>query len=122
MYSRSFERAMVVLRTNKASLMTILEVLMYDPLYNWSMTPEKARRIQRRRRSNDAGDEEGPGDLRAAQKGGEAGHQEQQQQDLNKMAVRVLRRVAQKLDGQEEGHIMSVEGQVNALIQQVTFI
>ena len=34
------------------------------------------------------------------------------------MAVRVLRRVAQKLDGQEEGHLMSVEGRVNALIQQ----
>ena len=34
---------MRVLRSSKASLMTILEVLVYDPLYNWSMTLEKAR-------------------------------------------------------------------------------
>ena len=26
--------------------MTILEVLIYDPLYNWSLTPAKAYRLQ----------------------------------------------------------------------------
>ncbi len=51
---RSCEWTMKVLRSNKDSLMTILEVLMYDPLYNWSMTPEKAKRIQRRRVSTEA--------------------------------------------------------------------
>jgi len=34
------------------------------------------------------------------------------------MAERVLMRVAQKLDGIEEGQLMSVAGQVNTLVQQ----
>ena len=36
----------------------------------------------------------------------------------NKMAERVLLRVMEKLNGMEEGHHLSVEGQVNLLIQQ----
>ena len=36
----------------------------------------------------------------------------------NKMAERVLLRVGQKLNGMEEGQVMSIAGQVNALIQQ----
>ncbi len=36
----------------------------------------------------------------------------------NKMAERCLLRVAQKLNGFEEGHVMSIQGQVNALLQQ----
>ena len=37
---------MRVLRVHKEDIMTILEVLVHDPLYNWSMTPEKAFRLQ----------------------------------------------------------------------------
>ena len=44
---------------------------------------------------------------------------QQRAEDKNKLAIRVLSRVGQKLDGMEEGHLMSVEGQTNALIQQV---
>ena len=36
----------------------------------------------------------------------------------NKMAERVLMKVLQKLNGMEGGCILSVEGQVNQLIQQ----
>ncbi len=108
-FRSSFEAAMRVLRSNKASLMTILEVLVHDPLYNWSMTPEKARRIQRGEKAlppppaNGASDTNGDKD---------------DKRDVNKLAVRCLRRVSQKLEGFEEGHVMSVEGQVNSLILQ----
>ncbi len=105
-YGRSCESTMRVLRAAKDELMTILAVLMYDPLYNWSMTPEKANRIQAG--SNDSRDRN------AAVSANPSGSSD----DKNKMAERVLRRVSQKLDGHEEGHLLSVEGQVNVLIQQ----
>ena len=37
-----------MLRESKDDILTILEVLTHDPLYNWSMTPEKAFKIQGR--------------------------------------------------------------------------
>lgn len=33
---------MVVLRECKSTILTILEVLLYDPLYMWTITPAKA--------------------------------------------------------------------------------
>merc|ERR1711915_745477 len=41
-FRRCCERSMRVLRDNKAAIMTVLEVLVHDPLYNWSVGPEKA--------------------------------------------------------------------------------
>lgn len=37
---------MLVLRQNKDIILTILEVLLYDPLYAWSLTPSKAYSMQ----------------------------------------------------------------------------
>jgi phosphatidylinositol kinase/protein kinase (PI-3 family) len=31
-----------VLRDNKSAVVTVLEVLLHDPLYNWSVGPGKA--------------------------------------------------------------------------------
>ena len=100
---------MRVLREHREDIMTILEVLVHDPLYNWSMTPEKAFRMQHGREPDEKTKKkwaqqrqaEGPGNVRN-----------------NKMAERVLLRVVQKLNGMEDGHHLSIEGQVNTLIQQ----
>ena len=45
-FRRCCEETMRVLRESKDDILTILEVLTHDPLYNWSMTPEKAFKIQ----------------------------------------------------------------------------
>ena len=47
-FRRCCEETMRVLRESKDDILTILEVLTHDPLYNWSMTPEKAFKIQER--------------------------------------------------------------------------
>ena len=47
-FRRCCEETMRVLRESKDDILTILEVLTHDPLYNWSMTPEKAFKIQGR--------------------------------------------------------------------------
>ena len=94
--------------------MTILEVLTHDPLYNWSMTLEKAYRLQygkepdaKTKANWEKQKRESNGDMPNA--AGDSG---------NKMAERILDRVEQKLNGLEDGHFMSVNGQANALIQQ----
>lgn len=41
-FRKACEKTMQVLRANKTTIITILEVLLYDPLYAWTMTTEKA--------------------------------------------------------------------------------
>lgn len=46
MFKRSCEKTMEVLRSNAQTIVTILEVLLYDPLYSWSVTPAEANKRQ----------------------------------------------------------------------------
>ena len=41
-FRTSCERSLSVLRANKEALLTVLEVMLHDPLYNWSVGPGKA--------------------------------------------------------------------------------
>jgi ataxia telangiectasia mutated family protein len=45
-FRRSCEFTMDTLREERESIMTLLNVLRYDPLVNWSVTPTKAKRMQ----------------------------------------------------------------------------
>lgn len=44
--SRSCEKTLQLLRDNHEALLTILEVLLCDPLYTWTITPAEAKRKQ----------------------------------------------------------------------------
>ncbi|KAK2847024.1 hypothetical protein Q5P01_010023 [Channa striata] len=96
-FRRCCEKTMEVMRNSQEALLTIVEVLLYDPLFDWTMNPLKAFYLQ---------------------------HDEQQElnatdsQSFNKVAERVLLRLQEKLKGVEEGTVLSVGGQVNLLIQQ----
>jgi hypothetical protein len=46
MFRRCCEEVLKVLRENSFNLFTILEVVIYDPLYKWSLSPLKARNKQ----------------------------------------------------------------------------
>eukprot|EP00093_Oithona_nana_P014753 14753.XXX_548243_546328_1 [CDS] Oithona nana genome sequencing. len=106
-FRKSAEATMRVLRSNKDAILTILEVLMFDPLYNWSLTPAQAYRIQHGKQPPEYL-------LQKWENFGRDG------KNTNKLAERALLRVTQKLEGREEGSKLSVEGQVNSLIQQAT--
>lgn len=41
-FRKACESTMQVLRLNKTTIVTILEVLLYDPLYAWALTAKKA--------------------------------------------------------------------------------
>ena len=42
-----------MLRQNQESVLTILQVLLYDPLYAWTMSPQKAYMLQHARAEPD---------------------------------------------------------------------
>lgn len=45
-FRRCSEFTLEALRSNKDIIMTVLNVLRYDPLYQWSMSPLRAKRLQ----------------------------------------------------------------------------
>ena len=104
---RCCEESLSVLRANKESLVTLIEVLIHDPILRWAMSPELARRHQGR--DADA-DEQGLEDELLL---GQYGAQSVQNAD----AERALLRVRQKLDGVDDGQPRPVEAQVQQLLQ-----
>lgn len=98
-FRRSCEITCRVLREKQQNIVTILDVFIHDPLYKWSLEPaallggdddEQVKNFGRRRNGN------------------------------NGEAERALIRVKEKLRGQEMGETLSIEGQVNKLIQEAT--
>ncbi|XP_028138214.2 serine-protein kinase ATM-like [Diabrotica virgifera virgifera] len=100
-FRKSCERTMEVLRQNAQTINTILEVLLYDPLYAWTVTSAEANKRQTE------GDEEV-----------EPESTESPEVPHNVSAERALLRLREKLQGTELGHPRSIEHQVGALIQQ----
>ncbi|XP_070172770.1 serine-protein kinase ATM [Polyergus mexicanus] len=97
---RSCEVTMTMLRDQRQIIITLLQVLLYDPLFTWAITPEKACKMQSdvvRSYSENSG--------RASV-------------ETNKIAKRALLRIEQKLRGTEDGLISSVPGQVERLLQE----
>ncbi|XP_006833863.1 PREDICTED: serine-protein kinase ATM [Chrysochloris asiatica] len=112
-FRRCCEKTMEVMRNSQETLLTIVEVLLYDPLFDWTMNPLKALYLQQRpedetelNSSLNTDDQECKRNLSDID------------QSFNKVAERVLMRLQEKLKGVEEGTVLSVGGQVNLLIQQ----
>ncbi|XP_014473077.1 PREDICTED: serine-protein kinase ATM [Dinoponera quadriceps] len=96
---RSCEVTMTMLRDQKQIIITLLQVLLYDPLFTWAITPEKACKMQS-----------------VVVKGfSERGRVPV---ETNKIAKRALLRIEQKLQGTEDGLVSSVSGQVERLLQE----
>ncbi|XP_042538698.1 serine-protein kinase ATM [Dipodomys spectabilis] len=112
-FRRCCEKTMEVMRNSQETLLTIVEVLLYDPLFDWTMNPLKALYLQQR-----------PEDEAELHSTPNADDQDCKRslsdidQSFNKVAERVLMRLQEKLKGVEEGTVLSVGGQVNLLIQQ----
>ena len=130
-FRRCCEFTMEVMRKQQDSILTLLEVLLYDPLYVWTVTPQKAAALQQKqkltKRRGSAATDTIPDDgvlsflfnLRLScsllcQ------YSETVDMEVNESAKRTLVRLSQKLRGVEKGTPLSVRGQVNLLIQQAT--
>ncbi|XP_068241654.1 serine-protein kinase ATM isoform X2 [Palaemon carinicauda] len=93
---QSCEATLRVLRSSAEVLVTVVEVLRHDPLYQWTLSPQQVARLQ------DEGENQEIGINSAS------------------MADRVVLRVQQKLAGFEDGFSRNVSEQVTVLIQQAT--
>ncbi|XP_053981121.1 serine-protein kinase ATM isoform X1 [Hylaeus volcanicus] len=93
------EKTLTVLRDQRQVIITLLQVLLYDPLFTWTVTPAKAYNMQSGHSSRSV-------------------EINQCSTITNKTAERALLRIEQKLQGTEEGLASSVSGQVERLIQQ----
>ena len=103
---------MAVMRASKEALMTIVEVFIHDPLYNWTLND-----FERDRRQRDDGEDgediDGNDDMEVdGEEVGAAGDAR------NSEATRALGRVRAKLDGVEGGEVYAPDGQVAKLIEE----
>ncbi|XP_051534451.1 serine-protein kinase ATM isoform X2 [Myxocyprinus asiaticus] len=115
-FRRCCEKTMEVMRSSQEALLTIVEVLLYDPLFDWTMNPLKAFYLQQHDEQAELNATLNPtpgGDELDAHRKASS-----DSQSFNKVAERVLLRLQEKLKGVEEGTVLSVGGQVNLLIQQ----
>eukprot|EP00071_Canis_lupus_P020251 XP_013968668.1 serine-protein kinase ATM isoform X1 [Canis lupus familiaris] len=112
-FRRCCEKTMEVMRSSQETLLTIVEVLLYDPLFDWTMNPLKALYLQQRLEDDTELHSTPSGDDQECKRS-----LSDSDQSFNKVAERVLMRLQEKLKGVEEGTVLSVGGQVNLLIQQ----
>lgn len=54
-FKKSCEKTLALLRQNKSTILTILEVLLHDPLYTWSLTNIEAEKRQETKANIDEG-------------------------------------------------------------------
>jgi ataxia telangiectasia mutated family protein len=117
-FRRSCEEVLRVLRDNALQIMTILEVVIHDPLYKWSLSP-----LQARMKQNTVPDFQ----LNLASKATPqlqntaVGTTTKQGGSFGKDAAeRTLMRIKNKLHGYEDptGEALSVEGLVDLLINE----
>lgn len=114
-FRRCCEFTLEALRRESYSIMTILDVLRYDPLYMWTVSPLRMRRMQD---AQDAGDgEDASSSSNVLSKDGGADRARTRNKDPKEPseADRALTVVAKKLS-----KALSVTATVNELIQQAT--
>lgn len=128
-FRRCCEFTMDTLREERESIMTLLNVLRYDPLVNWSITPTKAKRMQEANQDTNAqnggrGSTVPPGGTPAPSMAAAATAAEEVVQEDNRKreredqageAGRALSVVEKKLS-----KTLSTKATVNELIQQST--
>lgn len=131
-FRRCCEFTMDTLREERESIMTLLNVLRYDPLVNWSVTPTKAKRMQENQQDTSNGNNQnntsrsgpvGPGVTPAPTPSGQPAEEVTVQDSLKKKereeqageAGRALSVVEKKLS-----KTLSTKATVNELIQQAT--
>mmetsp|Transcript_9361 Transcript_9361/g.35034 ORF Transcript_9361/g.35034 Transcript_9361/m.35034 type:complete len:3189 (-) Transcript_9361:83-9649(-) len=110
-----------VLRKSQSLLITILEVLLHDPLFKWMLSPVQARKRQGSVEdgASDFGNVPSPA---GGERDGDNGDESAQSLTTSQAdaAKRAILKVKQKLAGFEddEGGALSVEGQVKKLITE----
>ncbi|UJR28997.1 hypothetical protein I4U23_010215 [Adineta vaga] len=132
LFKKSCEITLELMRQYADTLITIIEVFLYDPLYQWQLSPQKALQLQQQFDKTNS-DSVQSSSYRSSGKGsmlpppGPSSSttnttNESVTIDTNKMAERLLLGVRQKLQGVERLNQMTIKAHVNMLIQEATSI
>ena len=106
-------------QTHNNIIYTSLQVLLHDPLYMWTISPIKSQNLQRSTRDNCELTVTTNNSQNLSLSDSNSNQQAtSSRMPSNKMAERVLLRLQEKLEGIEDGTLLSVTGQVNHLIQE----
>ncbi|CAF4490038.1 unnamed protein product, partial [Rotaria sp. Silwood2] len=127
---KNCEITLELMRQYADTLITIIEVFLYDPLYQWQLSPQKALQLQQQ--FDKTGDSVASSLNRSSGKGSMLPSSsssassniggESITTDTNKMAERLLLGLRQKLQGVERLNQMTIKAHVNMLIQEATSI
>ena len=111
-FRRCCEHTVDVLRAHKDELLTIMDVLLHDPLHSWTLTKQKAAA---RQRDSDEVALLAPGGRAEAEEDVDGANSSETFE-----ASTVLQRIREKLDGIEMGEVLDVQSQVQRLLQEAT--
>lgn len=112
-FRRCCEMTLDALREEQYSIMTILDVLRYDPLYSWSVSPVRLAKLQKARQDDGGAaiDDADQADVATNKKGKKAGSHLNEPSEGDR-ALEVVRKKLSKT--------LSVTATVNDLINQAT--
>ncbi|KAF4510300.1 hypothetical protein G6O67_002198 [Ophiocordyceps sinensis] len=110
-FRRCCEFTLDALREEQYSIMTILDVLRYDPLYTWSISPLRLAKLQKARQGGDAGAEDAEQGEAEAKRGSRGAEHFNEPSEADR-ALEVVRKKLSKA--------LSVTATVNDLINQAT--
>lgn len=119
-FRRCSEITLEVMRRNKDVLLTVMEVLLHDPMFNWALTPEEVLKEQSGISGSD--EEHFEDDAKDEFSGESVIDAVARNVNLNvngsREAQRALHRIAEKLDGLEGTERLSVEAHVARLVDE----
>jgi len=126
-FFKAAEETLTVLRNNSDTLLTILSAVVSDPLYKWSISPQKAREMQQQQESKEEEEEEEDDGGGAKSKEGTlssrpslAPFNAEDGENKSDAAARAISKITNKLQGYEDSSAFdkSVAGQVKLLINE----
>ena len=119
-FKKSCIKVLNLLREQQSMFYTVLQVFIHDPLYKWSLSPEKMKRLQYNSNNDNNDTQSNDNSNNSQQSDVVIDNIDNQIGDGNKQAMRALDILKQKFRGFEHGYTLSVEGQVNRLIAEAT--
>ncbi|CAF0900518.1 unnamed protein product, partial [Didymodactylos carnosus] len=136
LFKKSCECTLELMRQYSDTILTIIEVFLYDPLYQWQISPQKAFHLQQQQRSTADTDQTINSTMQTPSRNGK-GHTtyitttnvntiaktvNEGTTDTNKLAERLLIGLRQKLQGFEGILQMTIKAHVNMLINEATSV
>ena len=119
-FFKAAEATLGVLRNNSDTLLTILSAVVSDPLYKWSISPQKARELQQEQNIKEEDGEDECKSKEGSSRSSLVDFNAEDDENRNDAAARAISKITNKLQGYEDSSSVdkSVAGQVKLLINE----